>query len=62
MKVNILKESTESANQTRTQSREDYWTEAARISKLRHPEGIVFSILGAILVLFFWYSSSYSYK
>jgi PAS domain S-box-containing protein len=36
MKLNILKESAESANRTHPQSREDYWTEAVRISELRY--------------------------
>jgi PAS domain S-box-containing protein len=36
MKLNILKKSTKSANQTGTQSREDYWTDALRISELRY--------------------------
>ena len=36
MKTNILNESTESANQTRPQNREAYWTDALRISELRY--------------------------
>lgn len=36
MKTNILNESTESANQTRPQNREAYWTNALRISELRY--------------------------
>lgn len=36
MELNILKKSTKAANQTGTQSREDYWTDALRISELRY--------------------------
>jgi PAS domain S-box-containing protein len=36
MKLNILRESTESAHQTGPQSREDYWTAALRLSELRY--------------------------
>jgi PAS domain S-box-containing protein len=36
MKLDILKKSTKLANQTGRQSREDYWTDALRISELRY--------------------------
>jgi PAS domain S-box-containing protein len=36
MKTSILQEPTRSTDQTRTQSTEDYWTEALRLSELRY--------------------------
>ena len=36
MKTNVLKERARSTNQTGTQNRENYWTDALLLSELRH--------------------------